>query len=346
MSDPAAPVHLVLDNTMGALFIGVVFAMALWGAGCVQVYYYFNRYLKEDWRLKLLVFVVWALDTTHQGLITHTAYTYLVTEYGNPLFLNEIVVTLLIEVVISALIVLLVQSFLVLRVWKLSRGNIPLVVILCLLVAAEFSLSIVYTIKSLRLKTFTALASIVNLSRSVNIFGAAGDIAIAMALVYLLHRARTGFHRSDGIINRLIMFSLNTGILTSLDAVMSLVTITVLPNSFVYILFFVTVSRLYTNSLLATLNSRKTLQGGLGDESTASASVSNGARFRSHAVEVDPPTISKVQPRTLSIKVNTETETVRDIEEGIVKNGTPSESDTEVYEYGDRKPGAYPMHAL
>ncbi|KAI5123169.1 hypothetical protein M0805_000870 [Coniferiporia weirii] len=343
MSATAEPVHFVLDNTMGALFIGIV----LWGMGCVQMYYYYNRYTEDDWRIKLLVFTVWLFDTTHQGLITHTAYTYLVTEYGNPVFLGNIVITLLIEVLFSALVVLLVQMFFVLRVWKLSHKNIWITVILLLLVAAEFILSIVYTVKAVGLQTFARLTSIVNLSRSINIFGAAGDVAIAITLIYLLHSSRTGFRSSDSIINRLIMFSLNTGLLTGLDALMSLITITVLPDTFVYILFYVTVSRLYTNSLLATLNGRKGLRsGGFGDDSTAETSVSNG-RFRSRAVELEAQNVGKsTQPRTLSIKVNTETETNRDVEEGTMKRVAASESDTDVYEYGDRKVGAYPMHAL
>ncbi|KAH8113548.1 hypothetical protein DFH11DRAFT_306732 [Phellopilus nigrolimitatus] len=333
-----------MDNTMGVLFIGVVLAMGLWGAGSVQCYYYFNRYTKDEWWMKTLVVWVWVLDTIHQGLITHTAYTYLITNYGNPVFLNTIVDTLLIEVLFNALVVLSVQTFFVMRIWKLSHKSIPLIVILCMLVAAEFILSIVYLVKALQLGTFTNLPKIVNLSRSINIFGAAGDVAIAISLIWLLQRSRTGFTRSDSIINRLIMFSMNTGLLTSLDAVMSLVTITVLPNTFVYILFYVTVSRLYTNSLLATLNNRKSLSGGLGDSSgEESVSLSQG-RFRSRAVEIDAPGISKnTNPHTLSIKVNTETETAHDVE---AQNGkTPSESDTEIAMFGDRK-SDYPMNAL
>lgn len=84
----------------------------------MQVYYYFNRYKEDSAWIKLLVFLVWGLDTLHQGLITHTAYTYLVTEYGNLLFLGTIVKSLLIEVIVSGLVVLFVQSFFVLRVWK------------------------------------------------------------------------------------------------------------------------------------------------------------------------------------------------------------------------------------
>ena len=77
----------------------------------------------------------------------------------------------------------------------------------------------------------------------MNIFGAAADVAIAATLIYLLQTSRTGFQRSDTIINRLILFSLNTGLLTGVDAIMSLVMISLFPNSLIYIMFYVTCSR-------------------------------------------------------------------------------------------------------
>lgn len=103
---------------------------------------------------------------------------------------------------------------------------------------------------------------IANWSRAINALAAVSDVAIAVILIFLLQRSRTGFRRSDSVINRLILFSLNTGLLTSIDALLSLITvrlkkssvqnylahywltqITVLPNTFVYITFFVTISR-------------------------------------------------------------------------------------------------------
>lgn len=45
----------------------------------------------------LQVFLVWALDTAHQGLITHTAYTYLITHYADAAFLGDIVPSLMVR---------------------------------------------------------------------------------------------------------------------------------------------------------------------------------------------------------------------------------------------------------
>ena len=42
------------------------------------------------------------------------------------------------------------------------------------------------------------------------------DTLIAFTLIILLHRSRTGFEKSDNIINRLIVFTVNTGAIPSL----------------------------------------------------------------------------------------------------------------------------------
>lgn len=76
---------------------------------------------------------------------------------------------------------------------------------------------------SLKLKTYARLTEIFDLSRAINVTNAVTDVAIAFALIFLLQRSRTGFKRSDNIINRLILFSLNTGLLTGLDAIGSLI---------------------------------------------------------------------------------------------------------------------------
>ncbi|KAI3600676.1 hypothetical protein WG66_014174 [Moniliophthora roreri] len=98
------------------------------------------------------------------------------------------------------------------------------------------------------------------LSILVNALAAAGDVYIAATLCWLLHSSRTGFRRSDTIIKKLILFTVNTGALTSLCAVASLISITAAPNTFIYITFFFCIGRLYANSLLATLNARGTIR--------------------------------------------------------------------------------------
>ncbi|TDL15198.1 hypothetical protein BD410DRAFT_796599 [Rickenella mellea] len=322
-----------LHNTMGALFLAVVLAMSLWGAGSVQVYYYFNRYRTDDWRNKTLVLVIWALDTMHQGLITHAAYTYLVTWYGQPEKTSFIVPSLPWEVVVSAVICFLVQCFLVRRIWHLSRKNIWLVGGIMLIVVAELIVSMIYVRETIPLKTYAALSKIANLSRTINARAAVGDVAISAVLIAQLNSMRTGFRSSETIINRLILFILKTGLLTSLCAIMSLITITVLPSTYVYISFYVTVSRLYTNSLLATLNARQGTPGGHPD-SNGNMSMSVGpCHGGGQPMDMENGHVNKGNQHVLSVRVDTETTRGYDkpLKEVTLMNGEEDRTTLDVY---------------
>ncbi|KLO12252.1 hypothetical protein SCHPADRAFT_941345 [Schizopora paradoxa] len=254
-----------LDNTMGALFIGCLLTMGLWGAESIQLYYYFEKYPKDNWWIKSLVIWVWCLDTTHQALTCHGTYTYLVSQYGNPAYLNNILPSLKGMAFISAFIWVSVQSFLVLRIYRLCRKDItgdgwktiPLVGILVVFVAALFICLTTYSIKVFGLTVWSDIGKVNGLSRATNAVGAAADVSIAMALVFLLHRARSGYRRTQAIINRLITFTINTSLLTSISSILSLITISLYPHNFIYITFFLMTSRLYVTALFATLNARR-----------------------------------------------------------------------------------------
>ncbi|KZS95668.1 hypothetical protein SISNIDRAFT_452320 [Sistotremastrum niveocremeum HHB9708] len=293
MATPAAPIHLVLDNTFGALLIGVLISAALWGVTCIQTFIYYMTYPGDELHLKIIVALAWIFDTIHQILICHTAYTYLVTNFGNLEFLGVLVNTLVIEVFFTAFIALLVQCFFAMRVWILSSKNIIITSIVMAFVLSEFGAVMAYGIKGVNFTTLADLSKLKALSISVNALAAAGDIVIAATLCWLLHTSRTGFKRSDGMITKMIAFCVNTGLITSLCAIASLVTIVALPNAFVYIAFYFALGRLYSNSLLATLNARQALRNA-SRQDDISMSGGRGHTFsRSEA------------PRAVSIKVDT-----------------------------------------
>ncbi|KAF8159158.1 hypothetical protein B0H34DRAFT_654273, partial [Crassisporium funariophilum] len=231
---------------------------------CVQAFYYYTH--QNDARIILVVATaVMVFDTVHQVLITHTVYTYAITNWGNSAELQRVVWSHFIHLEKRSTIgsqgftVFLVQSFLAMRVWRLSNQNVYLTG----LVVTPHAISICRLIDappSLRFDTFVQLDSIKSLSILVNVLGAAGDVLIAGSLCTLLHRSRTSLHRSDTIINKLILFTVNTSLLTSLCAVASLISFLAAGKTFLYVGFFFCIGRLYTNSLLATLNARQMIR--------------------------------------------------------------------------------------
>ncbi|KAF8910258.1 hypothetical protein CPB85DRAFT_1435349 [Mucidula mucida] len=260
-----------LNSSMGALFIGMVLGAVLWGVSCVQTWYYFDNFGKDPVYLRVTVFVTWCSDTVHQALITHAVYTYVITGFGDRNGLNTVLWSIYLEVLFNGLTGFLVQSFFVHRIWTFRR-NVSVVLFISALVAAEFAVSLAYVGLGMRLKTFDELVQIKGVSMSINGLAAAGDVAISIAICTMLESSKSGFGWSNHVINRLMIFAINSGLLTSLCAIMSLICITALPDTLIYFVFYFIIRAsacyadftdyriVYSNSLLATLNYRKSMR--------------------------------------------------------------------------------------
>ncbi|KAF8843184.1 hypothetical protein BDN67DRAFT_924969 [Paxillus ammoniavirescens] len=297
-----------LDNTLGAFLIGVLISAILYGVTCAQTLYYYRRYPSDPWYIKLLVAAVLASDTCHQALITHSLYVYLVTDFGAYQNLGLLVWSLIVEVLFNGFTALMVQCFLAMRVYRLSNKSYLATGSVMVLVMANFILVVAYVAKAIHLETFVQLATLEALSKSVNAATVASDVLIAALLCMMLQKSRTGFRRSDTMINKLILFTVNTGLLTSICAVASLVSISLWPNTFIYIGFYFCLGRLYCNSLLATLNARKGLRG---DSRNDEMSLSlQGVQHKTTQSVVG--TSQKRMPNNISIKIDTTQEYVRD----------------------------------
>ncbi|KAI0069201.1 hypothetical protein BV25DRAFT_1818183 [Artomyces pyxidatus] len=304
---------------MGATYIGVVLSAALWGVTFLQTWYYYREYPSDPWHFKLLVGSVFMLDTLHQIFISHTIYLYLVTNYFNPPFLGEVTWSILAEVLVAGLVALIVQSFFISRIYTLSKKNMFLTGGVAVLVVAQFMTVLVYCSKAFRMTTYVEIATIKGWSMSINATTAASDLAIALVLCGLLHNSRTGFRRSDTMINKLILFTVNTGVLTSVDAICSLATIAALPNSFVYICFFFALGRLYANSLLATLNARASLRSP--SEDASSISLTGMPRQNNSSTNALGTSLqSRGITNNIAIKIDTTKEFNRDISDGASEN--------------------------
>ncbi|KAJ4490594.1 hypothetical protein J3R30DRAFT_108755 [Lentinula aciculospora] len=305
-TSPVAPLH----STMGALLIGVLVSGSLWGVSAVQVYLYFSTFYTQDtFRLKLLVVFIFALDTAHQVMLSHLIYIYLVSNFGNVEFLGVVTWSMIVMVLLSALIAVTIQLFMCWRIWILSNKNVYWITPIIIIVVASFVITIVYFEKSWSLRTWTKLANLSNISRAVNGLNFGGDIAITFAMVYLLRISRSGIKRTDALMNRLMYFCLRTGLLTTLSAILSLISISVWPGTFIYITFYCALARLYANSLLATLNARDQLRK---SNRPAGSSLFSNLTFSGMDTSSDTNLDSDTNP--ISIKQDVETHVHCDIE--------------------------------
>ncbi|KAF9058409.1 hypothetical protein BDP27DRAFT_380167 [Rhodocollybia butyracea] len=88
------------------------------------------------------------------------------------------------------------------------------------------------------------------------------DFAIAGSLCILLYKRRTGFRRTKTLINTLILYAVNRCIFTSVVALVEALAVGIAPDSYWYSAAEYVIGQLYTNSLLAMLNSQDSISDG------------------------------------------------------------------------------------
>lgn len=90
---------------------------------------------------------------------------------------------------------------------------------------------------------------------------AAGDVLIAVSLCIILSGHRGGLpSRTDNVVRMLMLYGIETGILTSVCATSCLILYAIMPDNYIYIALYIVLSKVALNSLLATLNARRGLR--------------------------------------------------------------------------------------
>ncbi|KAF9481198.1 hypothetical protein BDN70DRAFT_876671 [Pholiota conissans] len=248
-----------LDNTYGAAFVGLVASAVLYGVTLLQTFLYYKQYPNDSRFTKSIVFLLWILDTTHLILCAVAIYTYLIRNYNNPSALNRSTWSMNVQTDCNGLIGLIVECFFARRVWKLSR-NIFLTALIVALAFIHFGLGVLFTVEGFILVETSKFPKLIWVTSTGLGSAAAADIIIAVSLCYYLTKSRTGFARTDSLITTLIVYSLTTGLITSIIAFICVVTFAIMPTNYIWLGFFWLIGKCYVNSLLAALNSRDSLR--------------------------------------------------------------------------------------
>ncbi|KAF8448800.1 hypothetical protein L210DRAFT_3500458 [Boletus edulis BED1] len=247
MSTNVAP---PLGSTYGSIYFGVIISTVFYGVACMQTYE------NDPLRTKILVAILWALDTIHEALCVVGAYKYIMAGLANPLSFStdtpEIVV----------LVALPTQGYLVYRIYLFSGKNIILPLIWCLV-----SVCYVFVARALYIADGVLRAADISISNSkLSVFQAtlalsfsAGlDVLIAIFMSFLLVRQLTAsrFASTAHILQRLMVFSVNTGTWTATFALLTAILLHIFPSSWICTVCMIPLCSVYCNTLLANLNAR------------------------------------------------------------------------------------------
>ncbi|KAK0217165.1 hypothetical protein IW262DRAFT_174930 [Armillaria fumosa] len=247
-----------LNGSFGAFLIGVIVSSCLFGVTCTQTWYYYTRY-SDSIVLKALVGAIWILEVLHVAFGSHAIYYYVILHVGDPAALAIATWTVSLNIGITGLIACLVYLFYARRIYYSSNHNRPLVAVVVVPSICRLGTSMSVTIYSLHLKSFVLfeISSMANLIRASLTLYVVTDLLVAVLLCYFLHSNRTGIKRTNTMINRLIIYAIHNGLITAVADVFVIAFNIAYPNNLVYLSVYQIVANLYSNTFLATLNSRR-----------------------------------------------------------------------------------------
>ncbi|KAF8811121.1 hypothetical protein BYT27DRAFT_6455435 [Phlegmacium glaucopus] len=286
----ATPSTPKVDNTLGALLLGGLFAMALWGVTCSQTYSYFMYPFRDPRHMKLMVVLLWLLDTLDSALNAHILYCYMVRNFWNQFAMYKPTWSVNIHVAMTTITNFIIRTMFMEKVYFLSDRNICLTAGLMAISITDLVVGLVVTVKAFGITSFLDIDDLSNLFYLMFALGIAGDLSLAVTLCLLFRRNRTGFQGTDSMISSLVLYAVNTGVIVVINASLGMIMYILMPNNLIFLAFYLLQSKLYLNAYLATLNGRVKLRSGKGGRVSIHLSQISNCQY---AVESSSPTFEK-----------------------------------------------------
>ncbi|KAI0695205.1 hypothetical protein C8T65DRAFT_744100 [Cerioporus squamosus] len=227
-----------------------------------QAYKYVRVYSDDKREIihKAFVFTIIVTDTFHIVAMIHTCYTYLVSNYFQPLELLQGIWSIKIQPMMAGITVLICQSFFARRVFLLSNKYRILVALSVMLTLITFGFAVAGTVVAFKYHLFSEYEHFYWLDSAACGAAIVSDLLTAGVLIVNLSRRRTQIKKTNALLNTLIVYTINTGLLTGIVNSLALVFALVRPNTMIWIAIEFVADGLYTNSVLAVLNSRKSIR--------------------------------------------------------------------------------------
>ncbi|KAF8183575.1 hypothetical protein K438DRAFT_1839055 [Mycena galopus ATCC 62051] len=244
---------LNLNTTIGAFQLGVLVSYVLFGVTTTQTYLYYSRFPDDSLKLKALVAFVWVCEFVNTLCIGYTLYVWTISDYSHPeRLLSATPSSLAVAVFVTGIIAAFVPGFFSFRIYRLSK-KLAVPVITWIMAFLRLLGGIVLFIATLKMKSVEGYVTQWEwLLTFIWAVGSANDLTITATLVFLLHKQRDKAHKRTAVlVDKLILWTIETGLLTSITGLVELACFVTMKDNFIWIAFFAVVTRLYSNSLLA-----------------------------------------------------------------------------------------------
>ncbi|KAF5345728.1 hypothetical protein D9757_013306 [Collybiopsis confluens] len=243
----------------GPLLVGVILEWGLLGALTVQLYNFStDSSLQEKFRTKLFVCIIYALSLTHSVISFTWAWKFLVVGWGDPLAFLIIPWQESVHTILTGVMATIEHCFFCWRLWALKREStvVRCVVVLVLMLGISMYGAIVSEPVDIEKEDAFVKVALAWLSGSFT-----ADIIVAISMILVLKSASSNAHsaRTQHIIQKLMIRTVETGSITAIAALVVLILFQQFHSTYIYMAVAFLLCNLYSNVILANINGRKTL---------------------------------------------------------------------------------------
>ncbi|KAI8996628.1 hypothetical protein BD414DRAFT_208119 [Trametes punicea] len=258
-----APFAQTTKMNLGAILIGCVIQNLFYGNCFFLAWRYFAKDRRGDpWWFLGAVALAWILSSLSVAITVHGLWFFVMESMFHKtartpwtvdffLFMNSAVATV-VRLLYVCRLWKLCQSLTHLRGRALSAGVLLLTILLCCVELAgsiEISVRLLHSNGSERGDVGNTLKPIFYLIFAT---GLSADAILTVMMCLWLHSARTGFKRTDSIINTMIVYTIETGLFPSLVETGGMIAFIVNSNSQIFLAFYLQIGVLYLTSLLTS----------------------------------------------------------------------------------------------
>ncbi|KAI0742385.1 hypothetical protein C8Q80DRAFT_1346169 [Daedaleopsis nitida] len=254
-----SPTSVPVAQLLGPVLVAVLLNCFVYGIVFLHWIQYTLGRNRDGYKLRALVHWCFFVDTVHSATALWVLWRYSVDHFADHAFAT---MTLWPVSAIPLFVGAVSAPIQHLFAWRIKQftHSLWLFSLLSFLSVLTFALGIATAAGGLVRHQVTASHKLIPLVDVWLAVSMTCDMLLAGLLYSHLWRSKTGFRSTDTVIGRLMRSSIETTAASAVFCILYLIIFTVLPKTNLYVIFALPLGRIYSGTLLSTLNSRTTLR--------------------------------------------------------------------------------------
>jgi len=279
----------VFDDIIGPFVIVSILNGVLCGITITQVFTYYSTTTGDRKIFVWAVFILTVIDILHTIMSSYTVYHWCVTHFGDVTVLVSSPWSFTYECGLTGIATIIVQAFFAYRVWAISGHSLILPGLISFFSLVSFGFALGATIEIVHLHgDFTRFGVwtygvVLWLAPS-----AMADVLITGSMVYFLRRNLSETQKIHSVIDAIIRNTVETNGITMAVCLIATFVFSFGPGTW-HVLPQILLQKLYFNSFLVSLNSRKAVSARM-----VTRSPSANVNFGRNGIDNDSPRLVNV----------------------------------------------------